>query len=403
MIQLPKLTWPREPYRGIEQFRFIDRPIFFERRDEIRRLIRLVSIYRGTLLYGESGVGKSSVINAGFIPAMLEEGFLPERLRVQPVPGAELVVERLALTNEGTAPFLPSRFAADDEVRTRLVFSTSDVHARLGLEHAGGAPLLIFDQFEEFITLFEEAPENREKFAEATRAQNTLLDFFRDLLRDETLPVKLLFVFREDYLAKLSRLFALVPNLRDQHVRLTFPDSSVLKKLIRGPFTSEIPPEHFGRIISEELANKLCAALEERSESGAIHLTEVQIACLSLWRDPKMESLFDATPNRAEVVQRLLEGHLTGSLDRLSAGLREPAVAILRHLVTSAGTRNIVLEADLLERLQSSEKIPPTIGKCALAELTDRSRLVRKQRRNEAYFYDITSEFLVPWIRRQRA
>jgi len=402
MIQLPKLAWPREPFRGIEQFRFIDRPIFFERRDEIRRLIRLVSIYRGTLLYGESGVGKSSVINAGFIPSMLEEGFLAERLRVQPVPGAELVVERLALTDEGTAPFLPSRFAADDEARTRLVFSTSDVHARLGLEHAGGPPLLIFDQFEEFITLFEEAPENREKFAEATQAQNTLLDFFRDLLRDETLPVKLLFVFREDYLAKLSRLFALVPNLRDQHVRLTFPDSSVVKKLIRGPFTCEIPPEHFGRIISDELANKLCAALEERSESGAINLTEVQIACLSLWRDPKMESLFDATPNRAEVVQRLLEGHLTGSLDRLSAGLREPAVAVLRHLVTSAGTRNIVLEADLLERLQSSEKIPPATGKRALAELTGQSRLVRKQRRNEAYFYDITSEFLVPWIQRQR-
>ena len=350
MIALPKLAWPREPYRGIEQFRFIYRPIFFERRDEIRRLIRLVSIYRGTLVYGESGTGKSSVINAGFIPAMLEEGFLPERLRVQPVPGSELVIERIPLTDEGTAPFLPSRFAADDEPRTRLVFSTADVHARLGLEHAGGAPLLIFDQFEEFVTLFEEAPETREKLAEAAQAQNTLLEFFRDLLRDETLPVKLLFVFREDYLAKLSKLFALVPNLRDQHVRLTFPDSSVLKKLIRGPFTCEIPPEHFGHIISDELANKLCAALEERSETGTINLTEVQIACLSLWRDPKAESLFDATPNRAAVVQKLLEGHLTGALDRLSTGLREPAVAILRHLVTSAGTRNIILESDLLER-----------------------------------------------------
>ena len=159
MIQLPKLEWPREPFRGIEQFRFIDRPIFFERRDETRRLIRLVSIYRGTLLYGESGVGKSSVINAGFIPAILEEGFLPERLRVQPVPGAELVVERLALTDEGTAPFLSSRFASDEETRTRLVFSTEELHARLGSEHPGGTPLLIFDQFEEFITLFEEAPE----------------------------------------------------------------------------------------------------------------------------------------------------------------------------------------------------------------------------------------------------
>src|SRR3954470_18898283 len=112
------------------------------------------------------------MINAGFIPEMLEEGFLPERLRVQPVPGAELVTERIALTDEGTAPFLPSRFAADDESRTRLVFSTADVHARIGLEHEGGPALLIFDQFEEFVTLFEEAPDNREKLAEAAQAQN---------------------------------------------------------------------------------------------------------------------------------------------------------------------------------------------------------------------------------------
>jgi WD40 repeat protein len=403
MITLPKMPWPREPYRGIEQFRFIDRPIFFERREETRRLIRLVSIYRGTLLYGESGTGKSSVINAGFIPAMLEEGFLPERLRVQPLPGGELVVERIALTDEGTAPFLPSRFSSDDETRIRLVFSPEELRARLASEHEGGPPLLIFDQFEEFITLFEEAPESREKFAEAIQAQKTLLDFFHTLLRDETLPVKLLFVFREDYLAKLSKLFALVPNLRDQNVRLTFPDSSVLKKLIRGPFTlSEVPAEHFGRVISDELANKMCAALEERSDTGSVNLTEVQIACLSLWRDPKAESLFDATPNRAEVIQRLLEGHLTGSLDRLSSGLREPAVAVLRHLVTSAGTRNIVLESDLLERLRTSENIPIETGKRALAEISGQSRLVRRQRRNEAYFYDIMSEFLVPWIQRQR-
>ena len=403
MIELPKLEFPREPYRGIEPFRFIDHPIFFERRDETRRLIRLVSIYRGTLLYGESGTGKSSEINAGFLPAMLEEGFLPERLRVQPLPGGELVVERISLTDEGTAPFLPSRFAADDETRTRIVFSTGELRARLTSEHPGGPPLLIFDQFEEFITLFEEAPEGREKFAEATRAQKTLLDFLHGLLRDETLPVKLLFVFREDYLAKLSKLFTLVPNLRDQNVRLTFPDSGVLKKLIRGPFTlSDIPPEHFGRVISDELADKMCAALEERSETGSINLTEVQIACLSLWRDPKAESLFDATPNRAEVIQRLLEGHLTGALDRLSSGLREPAVAVLRHLVTNAGTRNIVLESDLLERLRTCENVPAETGKRALAELSGQSRLIRRQRRNEAYFYDIMSEFLVPWIQRQR-
>jgi hypothetical protein len=31
---------------------------------------------------------------------------------------------------------------------------------------------------------------------------------------------------------------------------------------------------------------------------------------------------------------------------------------VLRHLVTHAGTRNIVLESDLLERLRTSENVP---------------------------------------------
>src|ERR1700736_742503 len=100
---------------------------------------------------------------------------------------------------------------------------------------------------------------------------------------------------------------------------MTFPDSSVLKTLSPGPSTpSNIPSEHFGHIISDELADKMCAALEERSETGSINLTEVQIACLSLWRDPKADSLFDAASNRSEVVQGLLEDHLTGALNKLA-------------------------------------------------------------------------------------
>ena len=82
------------------------------RTDEVRKLVRLITIYRGIYFYGESGAGKSSVINAGLIPALRDEGFVAERVRVQPIAGQELVIERIALTNEGAPPFLPSRFAA---------------------------------------------------------------------------------------------------------------------------------------------------------------------------------------------------------------------------------------------------------------------------------------------------
>ena len=121
----PSLSLPSAPYRGIEPFRFVDQPIFSARRDEVRKLVRLITIYRGIFFYGESGAGKSSLINAGLIPALRDEGFAPERVRVQPIAGQELVIERIALTDEGTPPFLPSRFAASADKKDPNLHASS--------------------------------------------------------------------------------------------------------------------------------------------------------------------------------------------------------------------------------------------------------------------------------------
>ena len=59
---------PAVPYRGIQSFRYVDHAIFFAREEETRRLASLVAVYRGVMLYGDSGNGKSSLINAGLLP-----------------------------------------------------------------------------------------------------------------------------------------------------------------------------------------------------------------------------------------------------------------------------------------------------------------------------------------------
>jgi len=49
-------------------------------------------------------------------------------------------------------------------------------------------------------------------------------------LREESLPVKLLFVFREDYLGKIKELLAAYPNLIDWSLRLPSPKTDELQR-----------------------------------------------------------------------------------------------------------------------------------------------------------------------------
>ena len=193
--------------------------------------------------------------------------------------------------------------------------------------------------------------------------------------------MKLLFVFRDDSFAKLTKLFGRVPNLRDQSLRLTAPMTDALRRIIRGPFeTGRILPRHFHHEITAPLAEKLAAAIEERSESGFINLTEVQIACLTLWNDPQREKAFDGATSGRAVVQRLLETYLERALDQLGRD-RAAAVTILSHLVTNSGTRNIVGEEDLLYRVIERDGMPAADATRALKELVQKTRLVRRQRR----------------------
>jgi WD40 repeat protein len=340
------------------------------------------------LLYGESGAGKSSLINAGLIPAAEQEGFRADRIRVQPRPAEELVVERLRATAEGES-YLPSSFAQDGDGDARVVLSTEAFRDRLRALPATQRPLLIFDQFEELSTLFDTAAQD-----DVLEAQRRIVALLADLLRDERAPLKLLLVFREDYLAKINKLLASRPELVDQSVRLIPPTTDALPEIIRGPF--EKYPGHFAPELSPELAARVREAIEARSASG-VNLSEVQVACLRLWESPEPERLF-----AEKGVQGLLEDYLSESLDRFPNELRGPAIAVLSHMVTASGTRNVVSAEDLVADVGGEEDIPPERVERALAALEQETKLVRRERRRDVDLYEIVSEFLLPWIRRKR-
>jgi len=364
----------------------VDHAIFFAREDETRHLASLVAVYRGVMLYGDSGAGKSSLINAGLLPVAAQLGFSPERLRVQPRSGEEVVIERIT-AGEDDAGYLPSALVGDDEIASRTVLSTRMFDERLRAACAAAhRPLIVFDQFEELLTLFEET--------DAGEPQRRIVDLIITLLR-QPLPVKLLFAFREDYLGRVKQLLAACPELVDQALRLAPPTPDRLATIIRGPF--ERHPRHFDREIAPRLAERLRMALAERFGTGDLSLSEVQTVCLRLWQADDPEALL-----AAKGVQGLLEDYLGEALDALPGDLRGAAIALLGQMVTSAGTRNVLSAEDLIQRASDDEDIRAPVLEQALERLENESRLVRRERRRDLYLYEVASEFLLPWISQRR-
>jgi hypothetical protein len=161
------------------------------------------------------------------LPEVIRLGFTPERLRVQPRSSEEIVVERIQSADDGEEKFLPSVLAPEEESSERTVLAVDVFEERVRAAGERHRLLLIFDQFEEIVTLFDEAG--------GSDARQRLVELLVRLLRG-SLPVKVLFSFREDYLGRIKELLPACPELIDQALRIAPPTAEALRTIIRGPF-----------------------------------------------------------------------------------------------------------------------------------------------------------------------
>ena len=420
-LALPK---PREPYRGISPFRLLDWRIFFEREAETERLTNLVSLYRGVLLYGRSGAGKSSLLNAGLIPHALRQGRAPERIRVYPESGKELFVEPINLQESDAAEhseielprYLPSRFITSTDATEGVRLSCEEFSKTLHDPSDLGAPLLIFDQFEELVTLFEENPKDKEHFEEAHAARVEIEQLLYKLLVSDSLPLKLVFAFRDDYLARLTPLFSHIPNLMDQAVRLALPGIELLRHIVRGPFLPSeergLPAGYFrnklGELdeLNEKLTDKIESGIRTGHPSGVLNLSEVQTLCLALWQQKKRREELLRADNPAAVLREIIESTAVDALKKLLPWDRVRALALLANLVTQEGTRDVVSEENLISETRRNPLmwVFPRDWRKLLNELPEKTGLLRRSFSSGTTYYELASEFLISWIqKRQRA
>src|SRR3979409_2781690 len=83
------------PWLGLASFTEETRAFFFGRDEEIAELARRVQRKLLTLLFGQSGLGKTSILRAGLVPRLRDQGYCPIYVRVdygreEPDPAAQL-------------------------------------------------------------------------------------------------------------------------------------------------------------------------------------------------------------------------------------------------------------------------------------------------------------------------
>ena len=130
-------TKTKKPFKFLDSYKQEDRAIFFGREEEIKELYYKVFSNRVTVLYGESGVGKTSLVQCGLLSEVSNEkaNFLTLRCTENPIT---TIKEKLA--NQ-------FKFPLNLELTTLL---------KKVVRQTQKTVIILFDQFEEFFLLQEE-------------------------------------------------------------------------------------------------------------------------------------------------------------------------------------------------------------------------------------------------------
>jgi DNA-binding SARP family transcriptional activator/WD40 repeat protein len=125
------------PYKGLRPFDEADAASFFGREDDTDALTALVAGHAFSAVVGPSGSGKSSLVRAGLIPRLRDQGSLV----VVVVPGADPVAQLVEALREVTIGDHPRRTVEE---------------ALAAAVPAQGELVVVLDQFEELWTLADE-------------------------------------------------------------------------------------------------------------------------------------------------------------------------------------------------------------------------------------------------------
>ena len=324
----PPAVGDRCPYPGLAAFQESDAERFFGRTEQVARVVGRLAAQPLVSIVGPSGVGKSSFVRAGLVPALKREG---PWATIAMRPGRAPLAALAALADPGNA-HNPEHVRA---IAMQLFTEPGYLGALLRWRAAnhGCRVLLYVDQFEELYTLVHD-PRERVAFVTALRAAAD----------DPSSPVRVVLSLRSDFLDRAAEDRAFMAALTEgMHYLMPLGHDGLTQALVR-------PAEQAGHAFeSGELIGRMVG--DVAMASGALPL--LQFAAARMWdaRDRQRRTLTFASYAAMGGIAGALAVHADAVLAELSPARRPLVQAVFQRLVTADGTRAIV---DLDELYQLS-------------------------------------------------
>jgi hypothetical protein len=392
------------PWLGLASFTEETRGYFYGREEEVAELCRRVQRKLLTILFGQSGLGKTSILRAGIVPRLRKDGYCPVYVRIDysrdsPSPTEQIKLAIFRATHAAGAWTQPGT-AVTGESLWEFLHHRDDV-----LRDESGKPLiplLIFDQFEELFTLAQGDDFGRQRAAQfiedladlvenrAPKALEAKMDQDEsaverfDFTRSD---YRILIALREDYLAHLEGLKGKMPSIAQNRMRLARMTGAQALSAVLKPG---------GKLVSEEVAGSIV-----RFIAGGAELANAEV-------EPALLSLICRELNNARIAQGRSEisaDLLAGSRDTILTEFYERALAdqppgvrqvIEDNLLTESGHRESLAE-ERLQKLLTAAGAPPN----ALATLVNR-RLLRIEERLDVRRVELTHDVLCAVVKASR-
>lgn len=396
--------WPTEPlcpYRGLDPFTENEAKYFFGRKEESYTLAANALTAPMTILYGPSGVGKSSLLMAGLVP---ELGKYSETIVVLFRTWRE--PDLIRAMNEQLTRSVSSAIAAEIDVSKGF-----DECANKVATLTRATVVVIFDQFEELFLYHPAGSATGDDFdVQFARVVNRRQGGFNFVIS-----------LREDWMAKLDRFECNIPNLLGNYIRLDHLDVDGAEMAIREPLTAwNAEARAAGRpemlldealvpaLIDEVKTGNVDIAGEGRGAyAGAVTHDDrarvetpfLQMILLRLW---EAEDADASNTMRLETFRRLggarkiVHAYVDGTMRALSGMQQETAASLFDRLVTPSGCK-IALRSDDLQNFagERAGEVPALLHTLAAKSIL-RAIGTRSEPRYEI-FHDVLAQPILAW------